>query len=53
MTAEDTIKVTVYGKGGHGAKPQHTIDPVVLAAMTWSGCRPSCPARSRRPRSRW
>jgi metal-dependent amidase/aminoacylase/carboxypeptidase family protein len=23
----------VYGKGGHGAMPQHTIDPVVLAAM--------------------
>ena len=33
MTAEDSIKVTVYGKGGHGAMPQHTIDPVVLAAM--------------------
>ena len=23
----------MYGKGGHGAMPQHTIDPVVLAAM--------------------
>ena len=33
MTAEDAIKVTVYGKGGHGAMPQHTIDPVLLAAM--------------------
>jgi amidohydrolase len=33
MTAEDAIKVTVYGRGGHGAMPQHTIDPVVLAAM--------------------
>ena len=33
MTAEDAIKITVYGRGGHGAIPQHTIDPVVLAAM--------------------
>ncbi len=33
MTAEDSIRLTVYGKGGHGAMPQHTIDPVVLAAM--------------------
>ena len=33
MATEDSINVTVYGKGGHGAKPQDTIDPVVLAAM--------------------
>jgi amidohydrolase len=33
MATEDSIDVTVYGKGGHGAMPQHTIDPVVLAAM--------------------
>jgi len=33
MATEDSIDLTVYGKGGHGAMPQHTIDPVVLAAM--------------------
>jgi amidohydrolase len=33
MATEDSINVTVYGKGGHGAMPQHAIDPVVLAAM--------------------
>jgi len=33
MATEDSINVTVYGKGGHGTIPQHTIDPVVLAAM--------------------
>jgi len=33
MSAADSIKVTVYGRGGHGSMPQHTIDPVVLAAM--------------------
>ena len=33
MATEDSINVTVYGKGGHGTIPQHTIDPVVLVAM--------------------
>jgi amidohydrolase len=33
MSAEDSIKVTVYGRGSHGALPQNSIDPVVLAAM--------------------
>jgi amidohydrolase len=33
MTAADSIKVTVYGRGGHGSTPQNTVDPVVLAAM--------------------
>ena len=33
MSAADSLKVTVYGRGGHGASPQNTIDPVVLAAM--------------------
>ena len=33
MSAADSIKVTVYGRGGHGSMPQNTIDPVVLAAM--------------------
>ena len=33
MATEDSINVTVHGKGGHGAIPQHTIDPVVIAAM--------------------
>jgi amidohydrolase len=33
MAATDAMKVTVYGRGGHGSMPQHTVDPVVLAAM--------------------
>lgn len=28
----DMIDITVKGKGGHGAMPQHTKDPVVIAA---------------------
>ena len=30
----DALRVTIYGKGGHGAMPQSTIDPVVIAART-------------------
>jgi hippurate hydrolase len=33
LAAADSIRVTVYGRGGHGSMPQATIDPVVLAAM--------------------
>jgi hippurate hydrolase len=28
----DTVDVTVRGKGGHGAQPHATVDPIVLAA---------------------
>ncbi|ACO48183.1 M20 family metallopeptidase [Deinococcus deserti] len=31
MAAPDTFEVTVVGKGGHGAMPQETIDPIVIA----------------------
>jgi hypothetical protein len=30
----DSLKITIYGKGGHGASPQSTIDPIVIAART-------------------
>ena len=33
MSAADSIRVTVFGQGGHGSMPQNTIDPVVLAAL--------------------
>ena len=28
----DTVNITIYGKGGHGAHPETTIDPIVIAA---------------------
>ncbi len=28
----DSVRVTVYGKGGHGAQPHTTVDPVLIAA---------------------
>jgi hippurate hydrolase len=30
----DSIHVTLFGKGGHGAHPETTVDPIVLAART-------------------
>lgn len=32
LSAGDSIKVTVHGKGSHGSMPQLSVDPVVLAA---------------------
>ncbi|MCP3140719.1 amidohydrolase [Pyxidicoccus xibeiensis] len=34
MASVDSIDVTLYGKGGHGAYPHTTVDPVVMAART-------------------
>jgi hippurate hydrolase len=30
----DSVDVTIFGHGGHGAYPQTTVDPVVIAAET-------------------
>jgi hippurate hydrolase len=30
----DSVDITVYGRGGHGAFPHRTIDPIVIAART-------------------
>lgn len=33
LASADSLRVTVYGRGSHASMPQHSIDPVVLAAM--------------------
>jgi hippurate hydrolase len=33
MSAADSMRITVYGRGAHGSMPQAAVDPVVLAAM--------------------
>jgi hippurate hydrolase len=30
----DSVDVTLFGRGGHGAKPETTVDPIVMAART-------------------
>ena len=32
--AADFPTVTIFGRGGHGAMPQNTVDPIVIAART-------------------
>ncbi|OAJ53245.1 amidohydrolase [Paraburkholderia ginsengiterrae] len=32
MASADEVTIRVIGRGGHGASPQHTIDPVVVCA---------------------
>jgi amidohydrolase len=32
MASVDMMDITVFGKGGHGAAPHQTIDPIVLSA---------------------
>jgi amidohydrolase len=33
LSAADSMRVTVYGRGAHGSMPHAAVDPVVLAAM--------------------
>ncbi len=33
MAAYDVFEITIAGKGGHAAAPQHSIDPIVIAAQ--------------------
>jgi amidohydrolase len=28
----DSLRIAIYGKGGHGARPETTVDPIVIAA---------------------
>jgi len=34
MASVDSVDITIFGRGGHGARPHKTVDPVVLAART-------------------
>jgi amidohydrolase len=33
MAASDRFDITIEGKGGHAARPQHSVDPVAIAAQ--------------------
>ncbi|TWP33804.1 amidohydrolase [Leekyejoonella antrihumi] len=34
MAASDSLRVQLFGRGGHGSTPEATVDPVVMAAAT-------------------
>jgi hippurate hydrolase len=33
----DAVDVTIFGRGGHGARPQNAVDPIVIAARAVLG----------------
>ncbi|WP_040834987.1 amidohydrolase [Nocardia brevicatena] len=33
LSAADSLRVTLHGRGGHGSQPQSAVDPIVMAAM--------------------
>ena len=34
LTNADMVTITIFGRGGHGARPEATVDPIVIAART-------------------
>ncbi|GEO13727.1 peptidase [Microvirga aerophila] len=34
LSQSDSLRVTLFGRGGHGSSPESTTDPVVMAAAT-------------------
>ncbi len=34
LSRSDSMRVTMFGRGGHGSSPETTVDPVVMAAAT-------------------
>jgi len=34
QAASDVVDITIFGRGGHGARPQDTVDPIVIGART-------------------
>lgn len=34
LANSDMLRITIFGAGGHGARPETTVDPVVIAART-------------------
>jgi hippurate hydrolase len=34
FAAADSLRVMLYGRGGHGSRPETTVDPVLMAAAT-------------------
>lgn len=34
MASADSLNITLHGRGGHGSRPETTVDPVLMAAAT-------------------
>jgi amidohydrolase len=47
-TNADSIRITIFGKGGHGSAPHTTVDPIVTAARVIMGLQ-TIPSREVKP----
>ncbi|HYL72521.1 MAG TPA: amidohydrolase [Candidatus Dormibacteraeota bacterium] len=47
-TNADSLRITIFGKGGHGSAPHTTVDPIVIAARTILALQ-TIPAREVKP----
>ena len=34
MASSDSVNITIFGRGAHGASPQNSVDPIVIAARS-------------------
>jgi hippurate hydrolase len=34
LASGDSVEITIFGVGGHGGRPQNTVDPIIIAART-------------------
>jgi hippurate hydrolase len=34
LSNSNSVRITIFGRGGHGARPESTVDPIVIAART-------------------
>jgi amidohydrolase len=34
LAATDSVEIAIFGRGGHGAQPQNSVDPIVIGART-------------------
>ncbi|WP_327145473.1 amidohydrolase [Nocardia sp. NBC_01327] len=34
LSANDSLRITLHGRGGHSSRPETTVDPIVMAAAT-------------------
>ena len=48
LTNSDAVTITIFGRGGHGARPETTVDPIVIAARSILGFQ-SLVAREKDP----
>jgi len=48
MAASDSLTITMHGRGGHGSRPESTVDPIVMASHTVLRLQTIVLARDRR-----